>query len=85
MQEVSYTRPPGLSTRSSQAAHIPTWIVFRAGGHESRMPFEDVPANGALGWRYVLDITSAGMRADREGDCIVVTGRTCDGFAGGFA
>ena len=45
----------------------PAWIVFRAGGHSARLPFEN-------DWAYVLDITSLGFRADREHDAIVITG-----------
>ena len=46
----------------------PAWIVFRAGRHSARVPFEN-------DWAYVLNITSIGFRADREADAIVITGR----------
>ena len=45
----------------------PAWIIFRAGRHSARLPFESR-------WEYVLDVTSIGFRADRVADAIVITG-----------
>jgi hypothetical protein len=63
----------------STAPPDPAWIVFRAGSHATRLPVEDV--QGIL-WRYVLDITVMGFRADRHGDEIVITGSPSDAFGG---
>jgi hypothetical protein len=43
------------------------------------MPVEDV---SDILWRYVLDITSIGFRADRCGDEIVITGCPSDDCGG---
>lgn len=57
----------------------PAWIVFRAGPYAARLPFDDTPDSL---WRYVLDITALGFRADRVGNEIVITGRPSDCFGG---
>ena len=54
----------GVHRRPTQE---PSWIIFRAGNHSARLPFESR-------WEYVLDITSIGFRADRIADAIVITG-----------
>lgn len=64
------SRPPS----SAKAQAVPAWIVFRAGGHEARLPAETQEET----WRYVLDVTALGFRADRVGDAIVITGRPSD-------
>jgi hypothetical protein len=57
----------------------PAWIVFRSGPYATRMPVEDV---SDILWRYVLDITSIGFRADRCGDEIIITGCPSDDCGG---
>jgi hypothetical protein len=70
-----YTHCPQPST----APPNPAWIVFRAGPYATRMPVEDV---SDILWRYVLDITSIGFRADRCGDEIIITGCPSDDCGG---
>jgi hypothetical protein len=60
---------------SSTAPPDPAWIVFRSGPYSTRMPVEDVED---ILWRYVLDITAIGFRADRIGNEIVITGSPSD-------
>jgi hypothetical protein len=61
---------------------VPSWIVFKHGKHQARMPFGAHPQ--ACAWDRVLEITSLGFRADRVGDSIVITGNPSD-FAGALS
>ena len=60
---------------SSTGCQHPSWIVFRHGKHQARMPFVIDACESA--WAKVLELTSLGFRADRVGDAIVVTGKPC--------
>lgn len=67
------------SDTSSTGCQHPSWIVFRHGKHQARLPF--CVHEHACAWDRVLEITSLGFRADRVGDSIVITGKPSD-FAG---
>lgn len=69
-------RPSG-STGYPEHCGPPAWIIFCAGQHRARLPFQDEDRSG---WQYVLDVTSQGFRADRIGNYIVITGRPHDGL-----
>lgn len=64
---------------SSTAPQDPAWIVFCAGPYAARMPVDDATDNL---WRYVLDITAMGFRADRVGNQIVITSCPANRFGG---
>lgn len=51
----------------------PSWIVFKHGKHQARMPFVIDACESA--WAKVLELTTLGFRADRVGDAIVITGK----------
>jgi len=51
----------------------PSWIVFKHGKHQARMPFAIDACESA--WMKVLELTTLGFRADRLGDAIVITGK----------
>ena len=61
------------SDTSSTSYTVPSWIVFKHGKHQARLPF--CVHEHACAWDRVLEITSLGFRADRVGDSIVITGK----------
>ncbi len=58
---------------SSTSYPSPSWIVFKHGKHQARMPFVIDACESA--WSKVLELTTLGFRADRVGDAIVITGK----------
>lgn len=65
-----------MQETQARCAPPPQWVIFKAGSHEARMPFDaDGPADYDGVWAYVLDLTFMGFRADRIGDAVVITGR----------
>ena len=64
---VDMRKPHRAIMHKRRSVEEPNWIVFRAGKHSARLPFESR-------WEYVLDVTSIGFRADRVADAIVITG-----------
>lgn len=54
----------------------PSWIVFKHGKHQARMPFVIDACESA--WSKVLELTTLGFRADRIGDEIIITGKPSD-------
>lgn len=57
----------------ARSHHEPSWIIFKTGKHQTRIPFAETAP--ALAWRNILDITTLGFCAHRIGDAIVITGK----------